>query len=166
MVFFVPFDGSDLATAALVRAVQFSTVLEEDVLAVAVIPKGNTNHARDRGWLEDDEHFDMRTIVRRLRERVAEVAPGAAFEYYAVDRYAPPGTVAGKLKRVARDHETSMVFVGSQNAGRIVTGLSSVGAKVAAKDAYDVVIVRNVGPATTTKLEETSPWPESGSENY
>jgi len=41
MTLVVPFDGSDLAEAALVRATEFGSVFDEDVLAISVIPKGN-----------------------------------------------------------------------------------------------------------------------------
>mgnify|MGYP003836178145 CR=1 FL=1 len=39
MTILVPFDGSDLAEAALIRATQFGNLFDEDVLAVSVIPK-------------------------------------------------------------------------------------------------------------------------------
>jgi hypothetical protein len=39
-----------------------------------------------------------------------------------------------------------MVFVGSGNAGGIVSSLQSVGSSVASDDAYDVVLVRRQQP--------------------
>ncbi|WP_092817806.1 hypothetical protein [Halopenitus malekzadehii] len=48
-----------------------------------------------------------------------------------------------------------MVFIGSENAGQIVTGITSVGATVAAEDAYDVVIIRTRSPPTVDTLTET-----------
>jgi hypothetical protein len=158
MVFAVPFDGSDLSAAALVRAVEFSTVLEEDVVAIAVIPEGNNEYARQRDWIEPDERFDLNTVVGRLHRQVTDVAPSADFKHETVDRYAPPGRIASKLRELATDADATMVFIGSENAGRIVTGIGSVGARVAADDEYDVVIVRNSGPAKAAKLRERSPY--------
>ena len=54
MTFVVPFDGSKLAKAALVRAVEYSTALEEDVTAVTVIPE-RKRYAREKGWIEENE---------------------------------------------------------------------------------------------------------------
>jgi nucleotide-binding universal stress UspA family protein len=85
-------------------------------------------------------------VVSRLRERVADRSPSADFRYEVVDRYATPGTIANRLRKVARREEASMVFVGSENAGHIVTTLSSVASRVAADGAYDVVVVRHHRP--------------------
>lgn len=49
------------------------------------------------------------------------------------------------------------MVVGSENAGHMVTGLSSVGRSIAADEAYGVVIVRHRSPARIRKLEEASP---------
>lgn len=140
MVFLAPFDGSDLSASALVRAVEFSTVLEEDV--VSIIPKGNRAYARKRDWIGETDQFDLQQIVANLHQRVTEIAPSADYHHYTVDRYALPGTIAGQLREIALDLDATMVFVGSENAGRIVSGVGSVDARVAAKDGYDVVIVR------------------------
>ena len=51
MTFVVPFDGSTLARAAMVRSVEFHTVLDERVVAVSVIPEGNARYARERNWI-------------------------------------------------------------------------------------------------------------------
>jgi len=161
MTFVVPFDGTAIAEAALVRAVEFSTVLEEPVTAVAVVPNENNRYARERGWIDDDESFDLRTIRSRLRRHVVDVAPEATFQHILVDGRAPPGSIATRLRNFARQADASMVFIGSENAGRIVTNVSSVGAKVAAENTYDVVIVRNRGPANVSKLDERSPYRES-----
>ena len=143
----VPFDGSALAEAALDRAAQFSETFDAELLAVTVIPNGNAAYARDRGWLDADEPFDRERIVSRLRERVQAAAPSASFEHIVVDRSAPYGTIAVRIRTLARELNAAMVFVGSENAGRIVTSVSSVGANVATEDSYDVVIVRSVQPA-------------------
>ena len=52
-----------------------------------------------------------------------------------------------------READASMVFIGSENAGNLVTAVSSVGAHVAANDQYDVVIVRHREPTKLSKRE-------------
>ena len=153
MTFLVPFDGSALATAALDRAVQFGDVFDRPVVAVAVVPQGNAEYARDRGWIDADEPFDHETIVTRLREQVNEHASEATFRDERVPRTARPGSIARELRRVARAVGASMVFVGSDNAGRLVTSLSSVGGNVAADLTYDVVIVRHAEQLADAEAE-------------
>mgnify|MGYP000134885230 CR=1 FL=1 len=166
MTFVVPFDGSALAETALVRAVEFGTVLDERIVAVSVIPDGNASYARDRGWLSAGEVFDLDMVVGRLHEAVTEHAPSAEFRYEVVGRRAPPGTVASRLRERARALDASMVFVGSENAGRLVSSLSSVGETVAADDAYDVVIVRHRKPSNIDSVDDASPFRGAKSEFY
>lgn len=161
MTFVVPFDGSELAEAALVRAVEFGTVLEERVVAVSVIPERDSTYARERGWIDPDEPFEMRAVVERLHEQVADLAPSADFRHEVVSRYASAGTIAGRVRGVARELDASMVFVGSENAGRVVTAVSSVGGSVAADRDYDVVIIRNRSPAKVEKIRQASPYRKS-----
>ena len=154
MTFVVPFDGSELARAALARAIRFAAALEEDVLAVSVVPKENASYARERGWLDEDESFDVDAVVARLHRQVTEVAPNADYRHLVVAKYAPPGQIANRIREVARGEEASMVFVGSENAGRLITSLSSVGKRVATGDAYDVVIVRHAEPLDVDGLDD------------
>ncbi|QLG26816.1 universal stress protein [Halorarum halophilum] len=154
MTFLVPFDGSELAEAALVRATRFGAVLEERVPAVSVVPRGNADYARERGWIGPDEPFDVTAVVSGLHERVTELCPSADFRHEVVDRYAPAGTISRRIRRVAVDEGASMVFVGSENAGRLVTSLGSVGGTLASAGDYDVVIVRNPTPARIARLHE------------
>lgn len=81
MTFVVPFDGSELAEAALVRAVEFATVLDERVVAVSVIPRKNASYARERGWIDPGDTFDLDTVVASLHEDVTAHAPNAEFRY-------------------------------------------------------------------------------------
>lgn len=147
MTFVVPFDGSPLATAALSRAAELGTALDESVLAVTVVPENNTDYARERDWLDDAE-FEMEAVVENLESRVVSIAPDVQFRHEVVDRYAPSGTISKAVRSVAREVDATMVFLGSENAGRLVTSLSSVADGVAADAAYDVVIVRHERPAT------------------
>jgi len=91
---------------------------------------------------------------------VRSLCPDAEFRHLVVDRYARAGTVAKRVRRVAREAEASMVFIGSENAGRMVTTVNCVGASVAADDAYDVVIVRHRSPTKIAKLREATPRAE------
>ncbi|WP_338740144.1 universal stress protein [Haloplanus salilacus] len=159
MTLVVPFDGSELSEVALVRAAQFESVLNERVLAVSVIPTGNAEYARARGWLRTGEPFDAERIVDTLRASVAEIHPDAEYHHTVVDRRAPRGTIAKALCRFARDHEASIVFLGSENAGRVVSGFT-VGRSVAADDAYDTMIVSAVRPSNSRRLEAAKPTTE------
>jgi nucleotide-binding universal stress UspA family protein len=166
MTLVVPFDGSRLAEAALVRATEFGNVFDEDVLAVSVIPKGDTDYAREHGWITQDEEFDMGSVVSTLHKQVTNLSPSADFRHKVVDRYAPSGSIANRIRKVAQKEDASMVFLGSENAGHLVTSVSSIGASVVAEDSYDVVIVRDRSPAKIAKLEDASPHRQSKSDFY
>jgi nucleotide-binding universal stress UspA family protein len=162
MTLIVPFDGSKLSEAALIRAVQFQTVLEEDVVVVSVIPRNNTEYARERGWIDETEPFDAETVVSYLERTVVERAPEATFQQIFVDRHAPRGTISNRIRRFARDHDASIVFVGSDNAGRMVRGIT-VGASVAGDRSYDTMIISNEILPEIEKLEEEHPAEETQS---
>jgi len=166
MTLIVPFDGSKLAEAALVRATEFGNVFGEEVLAVSVIPKGNTNYAREHGWIGQDEEFDLESIIATLHKQVADLCPSADFRHKVVGRSAPAGTIAKRLRKMAREEDASMVFIGSENAGHIVSSIGSVGSTVATDDAYDVVIVRHRSPAKIAKLKNNSPYKDPKSDFY
>ncbi|WP_336325545.1 universal stress protein [Halovenus sp. HT40] len=166
MTLLVPFDGSELAEAALVRAAEFGHVFDEDVLAVSVIPDGDTDYASERGWIEEGEEFDLNAVVSTLHEQVTDLCPSTNFRHTVVDRYAPAGSIAKRLRKIARKEDASMVFLGSENAGHFVTTVSSVGQTVAADEAYDVVIVRDRSPAKIAKLNDVSPHKKSRSDFY
>jgi nucleotide-binding universal stress UspA family protein len=166
MTFVVPFDGQELSEAALVRAKEFNAVLNERVVAVSVIPRDDAEYARDRGWLEKGEPFDVKSIVGKLHEQVLELAPEANFRHTIVSRYAPTGTIASQLRRHAKQEDASMVFIGSENAGRVVSTVSSVGGSVASDGAYDVVIIRNRTPSKVAKIRNNSPHRRPKSDFY
>lgn len=166
MTLVVPFDGSELAEAALVRATEFGNVFDQDVLAVSVIPKGNREYARERGWIGQDDEFELDSVVSTLHEQVTELCPSADFRHIVVDRSAPSGTIAGRLRKIARNEDTSMVVIGSENAGHLVAAVGSVGGSVAADGSYDVVIVRDRTPAKIAKLRDASPQKQQKSDFY
>lgn len=152
MTFVVPFDGSELAEAALVRATEYGTALDEDVTAVTVIPE-RKRYAREKGWIGEDEEYDVEAIVESLRERVRTLAPDASFEYERIREFPPEAQLAEQIERLARAHDPSVVFLGSENVGRIVTPVTSVGVHVAAEETYDVFIVRQSGPPKVDAIE-------------
>jgi nucleotide-binding universal stress UspA family protein len=166
MTFVVPFDGSSLAEAALVRASEFGDVLDERVVAAVVIPEGNAEYARERGWLDDDESYDTKTIASRLHEQVTGLVPEADFRHVVVDTYAPSGTIAKRICTVAEQEDASMVFVGSENAGHVVTSVSSVGDAISNRAEYDVVIVRNRAPSKIAQIRNASRHGEPKSDFY
>jgi nucleotide-binding universal stress UspA family protein len=166
MTFLVAFDGSELAEAALVRAVEFNEVLGDRVVAVTIVPDGNRSYARERGWLDAGEPFDREAILASVHEQVSRLAPAADFVHRTVDEHATAGTIASRLRTLALDEEATMVFVGSENAGRLATTLSSVGGTVAAADAYDVVIVRHPRPSAVAAVRERSPFRREKSEFF
>lgn len=162
MTFVVPFDGSALAEAALVRAEEFATVLDESVVAVTVIPNGDEEYARERGWTTESEAssgsgFDPESVLSTIREQVEALSPTARFRYETVGKHATAGTISNRLRRTARDEGASMVFIGSENAGSMVSSLGSVGSSVAAEDAYDVVIIQNRAPSKVERVKEAAP---------
>lgn len=160
MTLVVPFDGSELSRAALVRATQFEQILDEGIVAVTVIPNDHAEYAAERGWITRGESFDPQTIVANLEEQVERISPRAAFEYVVVDRHAQSGRIATAIREFAKRHNAGIVFLGSENAGRYVRSVSSVGGTIAADQAYDTMIVTNTSPTPIEKLERTLPTEE------
>ncbi len=155
----VPFDGSTLSKAALVRAAQFEQVLGEEVLVVSVIPKNNAQYARERGWIGETEPYDPESIVAHLRTEVSKLAPTASFRYLTVGRHAPRGTIAGRVRRFARENDATILFIGSENAGRLVSSITG-GQSVARERSYDSFIVTSEMLPEIKKLEEAVPADE------
>jgi len=143
MTVVVPFDGSALSVAALERATDIQSAFGSSVHAFTVVPDGNTEYARERGWLDAGERFDPERVVSQIAEQVETATPEATFAYDVVNRYAPSGVIANRIRRYARTEDATLVVIGSENAGRIVTSVSSVGSPVAADESYDVLLVRH-----------------------
>jgi len=142
MTFVVPFDGAPRTVTALERAREFADALGEDIIVVSVIPERNAAYARERGWLPAGEPFDMKTIVTTLRDQVHDIAPEADFEYERCSRSVTGNRIAKPVRKVAKRVDADMVFVGSDDAGRLTTTASSVGNRIATDGSYDVVLVR------------------------
>lgn len=151
-MFMVPFDGSYLAESALVRAVEYADALDEDVLAVSVVPDDEA-YARGKEWVTGDEEFAIRAVAGALHRQVTEVTPEVSFRYErAADAAAE--TIADTIKELAREVYPSVVFLGSRNAGQIVTPLTSVASTVGADAHYDVHIVRHRSPTPIQRIDE------------
>lgn len=165
MTFVVPFDGTRLSKSALAKARQYAIALEEapndvvrwllpdqhiDVVAVSVVPD-STRYAREKGWIRDDEEFSTRRVVEDLHRQVTDLTPNANFQYVRVDGSASAGTITSRLRNKAQELEASVMFIGSENAGRIVTPLSSVGSGLAADQDFDVHLVRKPIPEQTLR---------------
>lgn len=147
MVFLVPFDGSDLAAAALERATEFATFADAEVVAVAVVPE-DPQYAIDRGWIEAHEEHSRKLVAGRLEATVRSVAPDATFRWEPLSESPDPTStvstdVARTIREVAAELAADVVFVGSENAGRVSTPLTSVGSPVSSDSRYDVHIVRH-----------------------
>jgi len=142
MTYVVAFDNSPLAKRALRCAVEYADAVGQDVVAVTAIQR-DASIARERGWLDGDETFAVETVARTLTEAVTAVDPDIGFEYRTLDAFAPRGRVSRTVRELAVEQDASVVFVGSDNAGRMVGGLASVGQNVSSDDRYDVHIVRH-----------------------
>ena len=146
MVILVPFDGSELATAALRRASEFAEMTDEPLVALSVVTDDEW-FARERGWVAEDEPYDPDAVAERLEATVREVAPDATFRREeptdAGEMAATPLDVARTIRQIAHELDASIVFVGSENAGRVSTPIASVGSPVSEDPDYDVHIVRH-----------------------
>ena len=152
MTFAVPFDGSDLAEAALVRADEYARALDESVVVMTVIST-RYHYAKEKGWIETREEFDIETVARRLWEQASELVGDVAFEYELVGPRPPAGAIAKGIRNMIRREDPNVVFLGSDNAGRIASPVSSVGGAVTSANAYDVYLVRDPHPPTIDGLD-------------
>lgn len=141
MVYLVAFDGTDLSTAALRRAADFAETNDERLIVVSVLPTDRTL-AEEYGLVEGDD-YDPEAAAGRLRDAALDIVPDADVRIDHIDRYAGKGQIASKIRKRARQEDAKIVFLGSDNAGRIVKPVSSVGGSVASGLEYDVFIVRS-----------------------
>lgn len=123
MTFVVPFDGSTHANSALARASEIGRDLDEDLRTVTVVPGRNTSYARERGWLDAGDPFDLETIVSAVTGQVHQIAPEATVDYENCSRDPTGNRISKPIRKYAKRHGASMVFIGSDNAGRLVTSL-------------------------------------------
>lgn len=140
MTYLVAYDGSPLAKSALLRAAEYGTAVDEAVHAVTVVPADGTL-AREHGWLETDESFDRSVIADRVREDIHALVPDATVHCEFAEKHAARGRISRMIRGVAKAEQISVLFVGSEAAGHLVTRLASVGQSVAYGE-YDLHITR------------------------
>lgn len=160
MSLLVPFDGSPLAEKALDRASTFSDLLDEELVVLTVIPV-DAEYAQNRGWITEGEPFDPESIAAGMEVRAGERAPEATFRVERVSSDEPTATattnVVREIRRVAGEIDASVVFIGSENAGSVISPQSSVGGPVASDQRYDVYVVRRdrEAPEADTDIDST-----------
>lgn len=143
MVFLVPYDGSSVSEAALDRAVEHGKALDEDVVAVSLIPTG-AEYAERRKWIEPDEEFAVESARTELKRKISEATDTAERNYTDSGASAPHDGVAERIRRVANDVDASVLFVGSSaNGNSDSDGLQTPFGSVAQEGSYDVHIVRS-----------------------
>jgi len=139
--YFVPFDASPLSRAALGRAVDLVDA-DDELLTFTVVPHGNATWARECGLLDPGDPFDVDAVVDAARAAVSSIAPEATFDHALVGKRSVSGRIAGVIRRQAAEADADVVFLGSENAGHIVTSVADVAPSVAATGSYDVYIAR------------------------
>jgi len=147
MTLLVPYDGSDLSTAALDRAEEFATYRGEAIVVLTVVPDDEA-FALERGWIDAGEEYDHEVICDRFERDVSDHAPDAEFRCERPSESdSMTATVIDDITRtireMAHDVDASIVFIGSENAGRVSTPITSVGSPISKDQEYDVHIVRH-----------------------
>lgn len=145
-MFLVPYDGSALARGALARAREFAGYRDADLLVLTVLPD-DAEFARKRGWVADGEAYDPEAIRERFAREIADLAPEAEFRTEQPDEAGMLASttmdVARTVREVAHEEGAEVVFIGSENAGRVSTPITSVGSPLSEDPDYDVYIVRH-----------------------
>lgn len=141
--YLVAYDGGAGAERALRRATAFADRSGARLVVASVLP---TDPALAETYdLHEGGEYDPDAAAERLRASVAEVAPDAEFRAERVDAYAGKRRVAEELSRLAAEEDADVVFVGGDDAGRVVRRLSTVdGGDAEGGDAgYDLFVVRS-----------------------
>jgi nucleotide-binding universal stress UspA family protein len=141
MVFLVPFDGSPVSEAALARAIEHGRALEQEVVAVSFVPTG-TEYAERRKWVHPDEEFAAETASAALRRKIEE-ATDEAERTFTESGAQSPGGLTDHVRRVARDVDASVLFVGTDDTEDTENpGLPTPFGEVGNGGDYDVYLVR------------------------
>lgn len=147
MVLLVPFDGSELSKAALERATEFAEYRNEEVVALSVVPD-DEEYLENRGLIPKGESVDVTALCNEFERGVREVSPEATFRCETPESSdSMTATVIDDITRtirqVAHEVDASIIFIGSENAGRVSTPVTSVGSPISEDPHYDVHIVRH-----------------------
>ncbi|MEF8813272.1 MAG: universal stress protein [Halovenus sp.] len=148
MTFLVPYDGSPLAKAAVIRASEYADALDEDVTVVTIIPDDQP-YAEVKGWYDsaESEPFSVPYVAGKLHTDVTAIAPRAAFRSEEIETGAAV-TVAERIRDIAGELSPAVVFIGTDNIGDIATSVTSVAGEVSQDAEYDVHVVRHFSPTT------------------
>lgn len=142
--YLVAYDGGAGSERALRRATTFAERTAARLVVASVLPTDAPLAATYD--LADDGEYDPDAAAERLRAAAAEVAPDAEFRAERVDAYAGRRRVAKVLSRVAGEEDAEVVFVGGDDAGRVVQRLSSADGASAERGGdtgFDVFVVRS-----------------------
>jgi nucleotide-binding universal stress UspA family protein len=142
MTVMVAYDGSELSRAALRRGVELGNALDQQVVATSVVPEDSL-YAREQGWVARESEYRPGEWAEQFATEVEQLAPDAEFRLETLGD-AHHRDVAKRLRRTAYDLDADVVVLGSENAGRIVSPVSSVGDTVVSSPVYDVYVVRSV----------------------
>jgi nucleotide-binding universal stress UspA family protein len=145
MVFLVPFDGSAASEAALARAVEHGEALGESVVAVSLVPTG-AEYAERRRWIRPDEDFPVETASAELNRKIGEATDDAERNFEQPGAQSPADGITDRIRRVARDVDASVLFVGA--SGSHEDSLQTPFGGVSTHDEYDIHIVRTAGQST------------------
>jgi len=138
MVFLVPFDGSPVSDIALAKAVEHGTAMGQEVVAVSFVPTG-ARYVERRKWIQPDAEFAAETASADLRRKIEETTDEAE-RTYAESGAQSPGGLADNVRRVARDVDASVLFVGVENTNE--SSLRTPFGEIADGGDYDVYLVR------------------------
>ncbi|MEF8857011.1 MAG: universal stress protein [Haloplanus sp.] len=146
MTLLVPFDGSTLAEMALQRAREFANYRGEEVVALTVVPE-DEEFAVERGWIEPGEPYVPEDVCTEFELRVKEIDADAVFRCERpIASEHPTATtiddITHTIRQVAAELDVSIIFIGSENAGRVSTPVTSVGSPLSTDAKYDIHIVR------------------------
>jgi nucleotide-binding universal stress UspA family protein len=144
MTVMVAFDGSGLSAAALRRGVNMADAFDTSTVVVSVVPE-DPLYAVDQGWVDDAATYEPEGRAESLALQVEAIAPDAGFELIPLGDDVVPRDVASELRSTAYDIDADIVVLGSENAGRVVAPVTSVGDTVVSSTRYDVHVVRDIG---------------------
>jgi len=141
MVFLVPYDGSSVSEAALHRAVEHGKALEEDVVAVSLIPTGS-EYAERRKWIQPDEEFALDTARSELKRKIAETTDNSERPLVESGASSAMDGASDQIRRVASEVDASVLFVGTtEDSGE--QQVKTPFGPIAQDGEYDVHLVRS-----------------------
>jgi nucleotide-binding universal stress UspA family protein len=141
MVFLVPYDGSTVSEAALDRAVEHGAALDEQVVAVSLIPTGS-EYAERRKWIEPDEEFAVESARKELKRKIVETTDQSERPLVGMGASSPGNGVTDRIRRVAIEVDASVLFVGT-NSDSAEDRLTTPFGTVSQDREYDVHLVRS-----------------------